>query len=85
MAAICKGVNTSTLQLTVDMFLSSQSLKAANDRLIRLKEELALPELHRRDPDGRHTASDGQKYIVTEDSLNADFSYKYRQRPTVWV
>lgn len=77
MAAICKGVNTSTLQLTVDMFLSSQNLKAANDRLIRLKEELALPELHRRDADARHTASDGQKYIVTEDSLNADFSYKY--------
>lgn len=77
MAAICKGMNASTLQLTVDMFLSSQSLKAANDRLIRLKEELALPELHRRDAGGRHTASDGQKYIVTEDSLNADFSYKY--------
>lgn len=77
MAAICKGVNASTLQLTVDMFLSSESLKAANDRLIRLKEELALPELHRRDVGQRHTASDGQKYIVTEDSLNADFSYKY--------
>lgn len=77
MAAICKGVNASTLQLTVDMFLSSESLKAANDRLIRLKEELALPELHRRDVGQRHTASDGQKYLVTEDSLNADFSYKY--------
>lgn len=77
MAAISKGVNASTLQLTADMFLSSQNLKIANDRLVRLKEELALPELHRREATERHTASDGQKYLVSEDSLNADYSYKY--------
>jgi TnpA family transposase len=77
MAAISKGINPSTLRLVSELYLNPESLKAANDHLIAFKNKLALPEFHRKNPDQLHTASDGQKFLVGEDSLNADYSYKY--------
>jgi len=38
---------------------------------------LELPNLSRRSPDRLHTSSDGQKFEVRVDSLNANYSYKY--------
>jgi hypothetical protein len=55
----------------------------ANNAIIKIKNELSLPEVHRKSPDELHTASDGQKVLSQKKSLNATFSYKYRQRPTV--
>ena len=77
MASISKGIKHSALQLTADLYLTADSLKQANDQLVTFKKLLALPELHRQNPDGLHTSSDGQKFLVTEESLNADYSYKY--------
>lgn len=77
MANISKGVKRSTLQLAADLYLTADSLKQANDQLVTFKNQLALPELHRQNADGLHTSSDGQKFLVTEESLNADYSYKY--------
>jgi hypothetical protein len=36
-----------------------------------------LPTLYRKDPEKIHTASDGQKFEVRTDSLNASRSFKY--------
>jgi Tn3 transposase DDE domain len=36
-----------------------------------------LPNLARRLPDQLHTSSDGQKFEVRVDSLNANYSFKY--------
>jgi Tn3 transposase DDE domain len=38
---------------------------------------LDLPEIYRRRSGQTHTASDGQKFEVTTDSLEANRSYKY--------
>ena len=56
---------------------SLDGLQAANDRVLRLMDRLELPNLARRLPDQLHTSSDGQKFEVRVDSLNANYSFKY--------
>ena len=77
MRNISKGIQVSTLQNTSDWYLSLQALKDANDAIIKMKNGLDLPEIHRNDPNELHTASDGQKILNKKNSLNAAFSYKY--------
>jgi TnpA family transposase len=50
---------------------------AANDRVLQLIDRLDLPNVSRGTPDRLHTVSDGQKFEVRVDSLNANYSYKY--------
>lgn len=38
---------------------------------------MELPNIYRRQPGKLHTASDGQKFEVKTDSLNANYSFKY--------
>ena len=85
MSNISKGIQVLSLQHTADWCLSEQALEDANNAIIKIKNELSLPEVHRKSPDELHTASDGQKVLSQKKSLNATFSYKYRQRPTVIV
>ena len=77
MRNISKGIQISTLQNTSDWYLSLQALKDANDAIIKMKNGLDLPEIHKNDPNELHTASDGQKILNKKNSLNAAFSYKY--------
>ena len=50
---------------------------AANDQVLRLIDRLELPNISRRSSDRLHTSSDGQKFEVRVDSLNANYSFKY--------
>jgi hypothetical protein len=77
MRNISKGIQISTLQHTIDWYLSLQALKDANDAIIKMKNDLDLPEIHRNGPNELHTASDEQKILNKKNSLNAAFSYKY--------
>ena len=40
-------------------------------------DRTGLPNIYRRDDDVLHTSSDGQKFEVAVDSLNANYSFKY--------
>jgi TnpA family transposase len=77
MGPISKGIQSATLQNTHDWYLSLQALKYANNAIIKVKNELDLPEIHRNSQDELHTASDGQKILNKKKTLNAAFSYKY--------
>ena len=77
MGNISKGIQSSSLRNTNDWYLTGQALQDANDAIIKIKNELALPDIHLRNPRERHTASDGQKYLLYLESLNASHSYKY--------
>ena len=46
-------------------------------RNLALMDRLQLPGVYRNDPDMLHTSSDGQKFEVAVDSLNANYSFKY--------
>jgi TnpA family transposase len=40
-------------------------------------DRMTLPNIYRQIPDLLHTSSDGQKFEVSVDSLNANYSFKY--------
>lgn len=40
-------------------------------------DRLELPNVYRRDPEKLHTSSDGQKFEIAVESLNANYSFKY--------
>jgi hypothetical protein len=65
------------LEYTVNWFFSPEGAQAANDRVVQLMDRLELPNLYRRIPSQLHTSSDGQKFEVHADSLNANYSFKY--------
>ena len=85
MERIAKGIQGHSLKHIADWYLNQEALQDVNDTIIKFKNTLSLPDIHRKDADKIHTASDGQKILVKRDSLNASYSYKYRQRPTVWL
>jgi TnpA family transposase len=77
MARISNQINESELEHTVNWYFSVENTHAANDQVLRLIDRLELPNLYRRSPDRLHTSSDGQKFEVHLDSLNANYSFKY--------
>jgi hypothetical protein len=74
-ARISKWINESELENTINWYFSLDNVHAANDCILRLMDQLELPELYRRQPDLLHTSSDGQKFAVAVDSLNANYSF----------
>jgi hypothetical protein len=77
MAKISHPISESALEHTVNWYFSLDNLIAANDRVLQFMDRLELPNLMRRSTDRLHTSSDGQKFEVRADSLNANYSYKY--------
>jgi TnpA family transposase len=77
MARISHPMSESTLEHTVNWYFSLDNLIAANDRVLQFMDRLELPNLMRRAADRLHTSSDGQKFEVRAESLNANYSYKY--------
>ena len=76
-ARISKLINESELDNTVNWYFSLDNVHAANERILKFLDQLPLPNLYRQDSGRLHTSSDGQKYEVSVDSLNANYSFKY--------
>ena len=74
---ISKQLNESELETAVNWRFSAETVINANDRVLELMDQLDLPNVYRRNKGKLHTSSDGQKYEVAVDSLNANYSYKY--------
>ena len=77
MARISHPISEAALEHTVNWYFSLENLIAANDRVLQLMDRMELPNLVRHQADRLHTSSDGQKFEVRADSLNANYSYKY--------
>ncbi len=77
MGRISRLINETTLQHTVNWYFSLENIQAANDRVVSMIDQMDLPNVHRQPGDPLHTASDGQKFEVRTDSLNASHSFKY--------
>jgi TnpA family transposase len=77
MMRISRGITEAELEHTVNWHFTLDGLNAANDRVVHLMDRLDLPNLLRRLPEHLHTSSDGQKFEVRVDSLNANYSFKY--------
>jgi hypothetical protein len=72
LAQISKQIEEDELENAVNWYFSLQNVQGANDRILRLSDRMSLPDIHRREPDVLHTSSDGQKFEVAVDSLNAN-------------
>lgn len=76
-AQISQQINEHELESTLNWYFSIPNLDAANDRILSVLDQLELPNLYRRSPNLLHTSSDGQKFEVAVESLNARHSFKY--------
>jgi hypothetical protein len=77
LAQISKQIDESALDNAVNWYFSLQNVQGANDRILQFVDRMDLPNLHWRSPAPLHTSSDGQKFEVAVDSLNANYSFKY--------
>jgi len=77
MTRISSNIKETALQQAVNWYFSLENVQAANDRIVKLMDQLELPNLYRRTQEALHTASDGQKFEVRQESLNANYSFKY--------
>ena len=76
-AQISRNISQNELEHTVNWHFTSENLVHANDKVLELIERLQLPKLYKLENGKTHTSSDGQKYNIHVESLNANFSYKY--------
>ena len=77
LAQISKQIDEAELDNTVNWYFSLQNVQDANDRILRLMDRMNLPNIYRQNSDILHTSSDGQKFEMAVDSLNANYSFKY--------
>jgi len=77
LAQISRQINENELDTTVNWYFSLENIQNANDRILQFIDRMELPNLYRQQPDVLHTSSDGQKFEVSVDSLNASQSFKY--------
>jgi TnpA family transposase len=77
LAQISKKIDENELETVVNWYFSLQNVQGANDRILQMMDRMNLPNVYRRDDDILHTSSDGQKFEVAVDSLNANYSFKY--------
>jgi TnpA family transposase len=76
-AQISTHITQSELDNTINWYFSIDNIQNANDKILAFLDRLELPNLYRNHPEMLHTASDGQKFEVRNDSLNANYSFKY--------
>ena len=77
MARISRQIGEEELETAVNWHFSLENIQLANDSILQHTDSMTLPNIYRFSPDRLHTASDGQKFEVTSDSLNANYSFKY--------
>ncbi len=77
MARISPSVSERELEHTINWRFSLDNIVAANDRVVAAMDRMELPGLYRRSQETLHTSSDGQKFEVRRESLNASYSFKY--------
>lgn len=76
-AKISRNVNPYELENTVNWYFTPENLIQANDKILELSERLQLRNVFQKDQLVTHTSSDGQKFNISVESLNANYSYKY--------
>ncbi len=77
LAKISSFLNLYEFENTANWYFIPENILAANNKILDLMKRMPLPEYLKSLIGLIHTASDGQKYNVHGDSLNAHPSFKY--------
>lgn len=72
-----RNISQGELEYAVNWHFSVDNLIRANDRVIELINRLQLSKLFKGNKAQTHTSSDGQKFNISVESLNANYSFKY--------
>jgi TnpA family transposase len=76
-AKISRNINLHELENTINWYFSHDNIIRANDKTLDFLDQLQLLRLFKRNQNITHTSSDGQKFSIGVESLNANYSYKY--------
>ncbi len=76
-AQISKEINENELDNTLNWYFSLPNVQGANDRVLQFMDNMEIPNIYRNKSGLLHTSDDGQKYGVSVDSLNSNYSFKY--------
>lgn len=76
-AKISRNIIQNELEHAVNWYFSVENLIRANDQILQFLERLPLALIYKRKRDETHTSSDGQKFNIAVESLNANYSFKY--------
>jgi TnpA family transposase len=76
-AAISKNMSSSALENTVNWCFTTDNIRNAIDEILRTTAATGIPNFYINKNEKLHTSSDGQKWKVANDSLNAHYSFKY--------
>ncbi len=76
-AHISKDIKSSALENVVNWCFTTENVQNAVDSILRLTDLTTIPGIYQEKEKKVHTASDGQKWKVVHDSLNANYSFKY--------
>ena len=74
---ISKHINPSELKTISNWYLTHENIDKANNTVLSFMDNLELPKIFKSDKNKTHTSSDGQKFKISVDSLNSNYSYKY--------
>ena len=77
MMQISSSVKGSEIEHAVNWYFSLDNIRAANDSILKVLDKMELTKIYRRNRDQLHTSSDGQKFTIRGDSLNANYAFKY--------
>ena len=77
LSKISNNINEYELDNTINWYFSKTNVEQANDKILAFMNKLILPNKLLKDTEKLHTASDGQKFGIKVDSLNANYSFKY--------
>lgn len=77
MAKISKGVKEYQLENCMEWYFTLDNVRSANDKVLEFINRLSLPNVFKADTDKNHTSSDGQRFGISVDSLNAGHSFKF--------
>ncbi len=76
-ARISSNISLYSLENTVNWYFSNDNINNANNKILKLIDQLSLSHVYQKDPAFAHTSSDGQKFGIGVDSLHANYSFKY--------
>ncbi|TQV77323.1 Tn3 family transposase [Aliikangiella marina] len=73
---LSRSVNNSALVTTINNYMSVENSRLASDKILEYVKSMPLAGLYIGDF-GLQTSSDGQKWTVSKDSFNSNYSFKY--------
>ncbi len=77
------GINFNTLYNTVNWYFTLENLCLVNKSLVQFMHKLWLPTLFKKEKELLHSSGDAKKFIVSAESLNSNYSYKYHNSTKV--